>query len=90
VLDLAAVPAGHLASLRQQAEAHARGYSLLSWEGPVPDEHLAAVTTVISAAMSDIPRDEGHQPWLWDAELGFGILDRWASFEIGAAQALAT
>ena len=67
VLDLTAVPAGHLATLRARAEPAARGYSLLSWAGPVPEDWTAAVAA-INAAMADAPRDAGHQAQLWDAE----------------------
>jgi GNAT superfamily N-acetyltransferase/RimJ/RimL family protein N-acetyltransferase len=67
VLDLTAVPAGHLATLRARAEPAARGYSLLSWAGPVPGDWIAAVAA-INVAMADAPRDAGHEAQLWDAE----------------------
>ena len=67
VLDLTAVPAGHLAALRAQAEPPARGYSLLSWAGPVPEDRIAAVAA-INAAMADAPREAGHEAQLWDSE----------------------
>lgn len=67
VLDVSAVPPGRLAGLRREAGAAARGYSLLSWEGPVPEEHLAGVAA-INAATADIPREPGHEAQHWDAE----------------------
>ncbi len=67
VLELAAVPAGHLAGLRAKAEPMASGYSLLSWDGPVPGDQLAGVTAVNNAA-SDMPLPAGQDPQRWDAE----------------------
>jgi GNAT superfamily N-acetyltransferase len=67
VLDVGAVPAARLAGLRQKAESAARGYSLLRWDGPAPEEHLAGVVALY-AAMDDIPREAGHEPQRWDAE----------------------
>jgi RimJ/RimL family protein N-acetyltransferase len=64
VLELAAVPAGTLAGLRRTAEAAAQGYSLLSWTGVTPEDHLDEVARV-SAAMADAPRnpgEEAHRP----------------------------
>jgi len=64
VLDLARIPAGKLAGLRGRAEAAAGGYSLLSWTGETPEEHLDEVARV-SAAMADAPRnpgEEAHRP----------------------------
>jgi GNAT superfamily N-acetyltransferase/RimJ/RimL family protein N-acetyltransferase len=62
--DLATIPDGHLASLRQRAEAAAQGYSLVHWSGPTPDEYVDEVAKVI-AAMADAPHNadrERHQP----------------------------
>jgi GNAT superfamily N-acetyltransferase len=67
VLELAAVPAGHLARLRASAESAACGYSVASWDGPVPGDHLAGVAA-INAATADMPREPGHEPQRWDAE----------------------
>lgn len=67
VLDVGGIRPGHLASLRQQAQAAARGYTLLSWDGAVPEEHLAGVAAV-NDAMSDAPRDAGHEAERWDPE----------------------
>jgi GNAT superfamily N-acetyltransferase len=67
VLRLASVDAGRLAGLRAQAEQAARGYSLLTWEGPVPQQHLAGYGA-LAEALNDAPRDAGHEGQRWDAE----------------------
>ena len=66
LLDLAAIPAGTLARLRAEAHRAARGYRVLSWEGTVPEEHLAQVA-VVSAALGDAPHDPTRQAQVWDA-----------------------
>lgn len=68
VLDVAAPAAGHLTGLRREAESAADGYTLLSWDGPVPAEHLAGVAAVNAAVAADIPHSDGHEPQRWDAE----------------------
>jgi GNAT superfamily N-acetyltransferase len=67
MLDVTAVPAGRLAGLRRKTESATRRYSLLSWDGPVPEQHLAAVAA-INATMADSPREAGHEPQRWDQE----------------------
>lgn len=57
---------GRLARLRAQAESAAAGYTVVSWRGPVPAEHLEPVAAVVSA-ISDAPRDEVIEPGRWDA-----------------------
>jgi RimJ/RimL family protein N-acetyltransferase len=54
-------------SLRQQAERAAAGYSLVNWIGPVPEELLGPVATVMNA-YADAPRGEDVEPEDWDAE----------------------
>ncbi len=61
------VPPGHLARLRESAEPAASGYSLLPWEGLVPEDRLAAVAAVYGA-FADAPREPGQEPQIWDAE----------------------
>jgi GNAT superfamily N-acetyltransferase len=68
VLELAAVPAGHLAGLQAKAETAARGYSLLSWDGPAPGDQLAGVADISDTAEADIPREPGQEAQRWDAE----------------------
>jgi GNAT superfamily N-acetyltransferase len=67
VLVLGQIPAGHVASLREQAERAAAGYSLVSWDGRIPDEYLARYAEVENA-MADAPHDAGDEPWSWDAD----------------------
>lgn len=43
------------------------GYSLVSWTGCTPAEHLADVAALI-AALEDAPRDENAEPERWDDE----------------------
>jgi GNAT superfamily N-acetyltransferase/RimJ/RimL family protein N-acetyltransferase len=68
VLDLTAVPAGHLAGLRAKAESAASGYRLLSWDGPAPGDQQAGVAAINDVAEADIPREAGLEPQRWDAE----------------------
>ena len=68
VLELAAMAPGHLASLRARAERAARGYRLLSWTGPAPEDRVDDVAAINNSAEADMPRDPEHQPRLWDAE----------------------
>jgi GNAT superfamily N-acetyltransferase/RimJ/RimL family protein N-acetyltransferase len=67
VLVLASIPAGQIASLRTQAARAAAGYSLVSWYGRTPDEHLAGFAEVLNAA-NDMPRDPGEEDEIWDAQ----------------------
>jgi GNAT superfamily N-acetyltransferase len=60
VLDVTAIPAGHLAALRHRAEPAAQGYSLLSWTGPAPEEYVEGLAQV-AAAMADAPRNPGEE-----------------------------
>jgi GNAT superfamily N-acetyltransferase len=56
-----------LPALRGAAEAHATGYSLLSWVGPAPEDWLEQVAAV-HAALADAPRNAGVEPSVWDAD----------------------
>jgi GNAT superfamily N-acetyltransferase len=67
VLTIDADLPARLASLRASAQPHAAGYSLLSWTGLTPDNHLDQVASVHNA-MADAPRDTGVEPHIWDAE----------------------
>jgi GNAT superfamily N-acetyltransferase/RimJ/RimL family protein N-acetyltransferase len=66
VLELAAIAPGHLAALRARAEPAARGYRLLSWAGPAPEDRVDDVASINTSAEADMPRDPGHEPQLWD------------------------
>ena len=61
VLVLSKIPAGHVAFLRGQAARAATGYSLVSWDGRIPDEYLAGYAEVDNA-MADAPHDAGEVP----------------------------
>lgn len=63
-LDVTAIPPGLIASLRKSAEQAAVGYTLTSFTGTAPDEHLAGVAYVLEA-MNDAPSD--HEGKRWDA-----------------------
>jgi|SRR5579875_1149567 len=60
VLDLAAIPGGHLAALRGRAEAASQGYSLVRWTGSTPEKLLPGVA-VVSTAMNDAPHNAGRK-----------------------------
>jgi GNAT superfamily N-acetyltransferase len=66
VLRLDSLPAARLAGLAGRARAAAAGYSLLSLVGPVPEEYHGAVAS-ITAAVADMPVDEGQEAQQWDA-----------------------
>jgi GNAT superfamily N-acetyltransferase len=66
LLDLGKIPAGRITFLREQAARAATGYSLVSWDGRIPEEYLDRYAEVENA-MADAPHDAGDQPWIWDA-----------------------
>ena len=66
VLHVRTIPGGHLARLRARAQAAAAGYSLLSFEGPVPEEYIEQVAA-LNQDGEDAPRDAGHEVQQWDA-----------------------
>jgi GNAT superfamily N-acetyltransferase len=66
VLRLAGLPAGRLAALRGQAEPHAHGYALLSWDGPAPDDLVAGLAAINASAWADMPRNAGEEAQHWD------------------------
>lgn len=67
ILDIDASLPSRLVRLRAEAEAKAAGYSLLSWLGSTPKEHLDQVARVHNA-MADAPHDDGVQATVWDAD----------------------
>jgi GNAT superfamily N-acetyltransferase len=67
VLALAKIPAGRIAALRGEAARAAAGYSLVSWQGRIPDQYLSGMAEVANAA-NDMPRDAGEEEEVWDAE----------------------
>jgi GNAT superfamily N-acetyltransferase len=67
VLVLGKIPAGRVASLREQAAQAAAGYSLVRWDGRTPSEYLARYAEVENA-MGDAPHDVGEEHSVWDAD----------------------
>jgi RimJ/RimL family protein N-acetyltransferase len=65
VLGVAALPAGKVASLRASATTAAAGYSLVTWTGRTPDEHVDGLAYV-AEAMNDAPSD--YEAERWDAQ----------------------
>jgi RimJ/RimL family protein N-acetyltransferase len=66
-LDLRAAPPGHFTALREAAAKHAAGYSLITWSGITPEQHLDGVAR-IENAMNDMPREDGVEDSFWDAD----------------------
>jgi RimJ/RimL family protein N-acetyltransferase len=66
MLDLRKAPPGHFTSLRDGAAPAAAGYSLVTWTGPTPEEHLAGVAGILNA-MNDAPHAEAAEDQFWDA-----------------------
>jgi RimJ/RimL family protein N-acetyltransferase len=68
ILDRRKVAAGRFAELKDEAAAHAAGYSLIRWTGATPETELGAVAGVLNA-MNDAPREEGwFEDDIWDAD----------------------
>jgi GNAT superfamily N-acetyltransferase len=63
---LSKIPAGRITFLRERAEQAAAGYSLVSWDGRIPEEYLAGYAEVDNA-MADAPHDAGEEPEIRDA-----------------------
>jgi GNAT superfamily N-acetyltransferase len=66
VLDTGALSPERMAGLRDAAQAASAGYSLVSWAGPTPEEHLDQVAK-LNRAGDDAPHDPSHQEMVWDA-----------------------
>jgi RimJ/RimL family protein N-acetyltransferase len=66
-LDLRTVAPDHFTALREGAARHAAGYSLITWTGVTPDQHLDGVAR-LQNAMNDAPREEGIEDSIWDAD----------------------
>jgi GNAT superfamily N-acetyltransferase len=65
-MDTDALPPERRAGLRDAAQAASAGYSLISWVGPTPEEHLDQVAA-LNRAGDDAPHDPSHQELRWDA-----------------------
>ncbi|MGH3214814.1 MAG: GNAT family N-acetyltransferase, partial [Trebonia sp.] len=67
VQDLRKIAPGLVASLRETAAGAAAGYSLESWTGPTPEEHLDRVAAGFNA-MNDAPHSPDREDDIWDAQ----------------------
>jgi GNAT superfamily N-acetyltransferase len=67
IQDLRKIPPGVVASLRATAADAAAGYTLVSWMGPTPGEHLAQVAAGFNA-MNDAPHSADREDDIWDAQ----------------------
>jgi GNAT superfamily N-acetyltransferase len=66
-MDTDALPPERRAGLRDAARAASAGYSLISWAGPTPEEHLDRVAA-LNRAGDDAPHDPSRQELRWDAD----------------------
>jgi RimJ/RimL family protein N-acetyltransferase len=66
-LDLRTAAPGHFTALREAAAKHAADYSLVTWTGVTPEQHLSSVAR-LENAMNDAPREEGVEDCVWDAD----------------------
>jgi GNAT superfamily N-acetyltransferase len=76
VLDVSRAPAAHVASCRQKAAAAAAGYSLVSWLGRTPQEHLTGVVAM-GNAMNDAPNMPNAEPEVWNEQRVRDRKDGW-------------
>ena len=67
VLDLAKIPPGSIARLRESAARAAAGYSLVRWTGVTPDDRLDQVASVHNA-LNDAPMNAGIEAMTWTAQ----------------------
>jgi len=67
VQDLRKIQPGVVAALRATAADAAGGYTLVSWTGPTPEEHLARVAAGFNA-MNDAPHAADREDDIWDAQ----------------------
>lgn len=67
-LDIDASLPARLDRLWAEAQAKATGYSLLSWLGATPKQHLGEVARIHNA-MADAPRDKGVRATEWDGQM---------------------
>jgi GNAT superfamily N-acetyltransferase len=66
VLALDDLPAERRVAPRAEADHAARGYTLLTWDGPAPGD-LVDEVAVLNAAMADAPREASQEAQTWDA-----------------------
>jgi GNAT superfamily N-acetyltransferase/RimJ/RimL family protein N-acetyltransferase len=65
VLDVGPALRERLAGLRADAAARAAGYSLRCWSGPVPDDMVDQVCSLLDA-MEDAPHEDSVETMRWD------------------------
>ena len=69
VLDLTTLSGELLARLRAEAEEKAAGYTLVTWAGRVPDEHVDGYARLLGRIMTDAPQgDLDLEASAWDAD----------------------
>jgi GNAT superfamily N-acetyltransferase len=64
---LSDIAPGTIAALRASAGKAAGGYSLVSWNGLIPDEYLGPMAEIFNA-FADAPHGENNEPEVWDAD----------------------
>lgn len=68
-LDLTALDADHLATLRAEAETASVGYELVSWTNPCPDDLVDDFAALYARMSTDAPLgDLDIEPEHWDAD----------------------
>lgn len=58
---------GTVSALHASAEKAAAGYSLVSWDGAIPDKYCGPMAEIFNA-FNDAPHGENTQPEVWDAD----------------------
>lgn len=64
---LSEIPPGTIDALRASASQAAAGYSLVSWDGPIPEEYFGPMAGVFNA-FNDAPHGANEEPAAWDAD----------------------
>lgn len=64
---LSEIAPGTIDALRASAARAAAGYSLVSWDGPVPEEYHGPMAGVLNA-FNDAPHGANEEPATWDAD----------------------
>lgn len=69
VLDLDSLDDAHLAALETEARSRSRGYELVQWVGPAPEEFLPDLARLTSRMSTDAPMGGLHwEQEAWDPE----------------------
>jgi GNAT superfamily N-acetyltransferase len=68
-LDLTIVDEPAYDALLADAKSHSKGYSVLQWTSPVPEEHLAGCAVLEGKMSTDVPIDDLHwEPEVYDVD----------------------